>query len=269
MRASGPIAYGGQNVSNVRYGAQPVELDEQGTQSAPVNARAKALWVDFETDPEIVAAVLPRPLSPGKEPIVHLNIGEVEMEGGARFGIGNITVRAAHGEVPGEYSLAMPMGSEAAVVGGRETWGEPKKLAECKVEREGDDVVGTIHRAGVTYAELRGRVVETLPLPPPKETLDFYFKFLISPDGKGFDQDPVLVYCRRTYHIFKWERFEGEVILRDSPVDPIADFPVGKIRSFHYLEHECHQVGEIIDRVPGEWIAPFAHQRYDYFTWQR
>lgn len=269
MRASGPIAYGGQNVSNVRYGAQPVELEEQGTQSAPVKARAKALWVDFETDPEIVAAVLPRPLSPGKEPIVHLNIGEVEMEGGARFGIGNITVRAAHGEVPGEYSLAMPMGSEAAVVGGRETWGEPKKLAECKVEREGDDVVGTIHRVGVTYAELRGRVVETLPLPPPKETLDFYFKFLISPDGKGFDQDPVLVYCRRTYHIFKWERFEGEVILRDSPVDPIADFPVGKIRSFHYLEHECHQVGEIVDRVPGEWIAPFAHQRYDYCTWQR
>ncbi len=259
-------------MTNVRYAARPAEADQnEGAEarSTPVKARAKALWVDYESDPEIIASVLPRPLSPGREPLVHLNIGDVEMAGGARFGIGNITVRAAHGEVQGEYSLAMPMGSESAVVGGRETWGEPKKLAECRVERSGDDVVASIHRAGVTYAELRGRVVETLPLPPPVETLDFYFKFLISPDGKGFDQDPALVYCRRTYHIKKWQRFEGEVILRDSPVDPIADIPVGKIRSFHYLEHECHQVGEIVDRVPGEWIAPFVHQRYDHFSWQR
>jgi len=256
-------------VKNVRYAARPVDAGETQSRSEPVKAQAKALWVDYETDPEIIASVLPRPLSPGAEPIVHINIGDVEMQGGARFGIGNITVRAAHGDVEGEYSLAMPMGSEAAVIGGRETWGEPKKLADCRVERSGDDVVATIKRGGITYAELRGRVVETLPVPPPKETLDFYFKFLISPDGKGFDDDPALVYCRRTYHISRWERFDGEVILRDSPVDPIADIPVGPIRSFHYLEHECHQVGEIIDRVPGEWIAPFVHQRYDSFSWKR
>ena len=234
-----------------------------------MKATARALWVDYETEPDVIAAVLPRPLSPGREPLVHLNIGEVEMDSGAGFGIGNITVRAAHGDVQGEYSLAMPMGSEAAVVGGRETWGEPKKLAECRVERSGDEVLATITRHAITYAELRGRVVEALPPPPPRQTLDFYFKFLISPDGKGFDDDPALVYCRRTYHIQRWERFEGEVLLRDSPYDPIADLPVGPIRSFHYVEHESHQVGEIVDRVPGEWIAPFVHQRYDAFSWGR
>ena len=256
-------------MANIRYAARTHDSRGASTQPAkPVRARAKALWADYETAPEIIASVLPRPLEPGDQPIVHVNIGSVEMESGSSFGIGNITVRAAHDGVQGEYSLAMPMGSEAAVLGGRERWGEPKKIADCRVERNGDDVVATLTRQGVTYAEIRGAVVDTLPLPPPRETLDFYFKFLISPDGKGFDQDPALVYCRRTYRISCWERVEGEVILRDSPCDPIADLPVRKLVSLHYLEHESQQVGEIVDRVPGEWVAPFVHQRYDHFSWE-
>jgi acetoacetate decarboxylase len=252
----------------IRYAARPDEAAEKEPR-APIKAVATALWVDFETDRDVIASVLPRPLSAGREPLVHLSIGKVEMESGAAFGIGNITVRAVHHDLPGEYGLAMPMGSEAAVIGGRETWGEPKKLADCEIERTGDDVVATITRRGITYAELRGRVVETLAIPPPRETLDFYFKFLIAPDGKGFDQDPALVHCRRTYHISRWERVEGEVVLRDSPFDPIADIPVGRIVSFHYVEFESQQVGEIVERIPGEWIAPFVHQRYDHFSWSR
>ena len=231
-------------MTNVRYAARREEPSSD-VSSAPVRATAKALWADYETDPEIIASVLPRPIVPGLEPIVHLAIGQVEMESGAGFGIGNITVRAAHGDLQGEYGLAMPMGSEAAVIGGRETWGEPKKIADCRIDRNGDDVVATITRGGISYAELRGRVVETLPVPPPRETLDFYFR------------------------ISRWERVEGEVILRESPLDPIVDIPVRRLVQLHYVEFESEQVGEIVDRVPGEWIAPFAHQRYDHFSWQR
>ncbi len=255
-------------MANVRYAARREEPSSE-VQAKPVKATATALWADYETDPEIIASVLPRPIEPGPEPIVHLSIGQVEMESGAGFGIGNITVRAAHGDKQGEYGLAMPMGSEAAVTGGRETWGEPKKIADCRIERNGDDVVATITRNGITYAETRGRVVEVLPVPPPRETLDFYFKFMISPDGKGFDQDPALVYCRRTYDISRYERVEGEVILRDSPFDPIADIVVRRLVNLHFVEFESRQVGEIVDRVPGEWVAPFVHQRYDHFSWQR
>jgi acetoacetate decarboxylase len=49
----------------------------------------------------------------------------------------------------------------------------------------------------------------------------------------------------------------------------VVDLPVRRIRSFAFVEHESQQVGEIVDRVPGEWIAPFAHQRYDTFSWRR
>lgn len=255
-------------MSEVRYAARRDEPVEEGTR-APIKSWAKALWVEYEIDPEIHASVLPRPLSVGADPLLHMSSGKVDMESGASFGFGNITVRAAHGDKQGEYGLTMPMGIEAAVIGGRETFGEQKKIADCDIQRTGDDIVATITRNGITYAELRGRSVEKLAPLGRKETLDFYFKFMIDPSGKGFDNDPALVYCKRTYDIGVTERVEGEVILRDSPFDPIADIPVGRIDSFHYVEFESSQVAEIVDRVPGEWIAPFAHQRYDSFSWNR
>ena len=94
-------------------------------------------------------------------------------------------------------------------------------------------------------------------------------KFLISPDGKGFDDDPALVYCRRTYPIRTLERVDGEITLRDSPFDPVADLPVRRLLDFRLVDRQCHQRAEIVDRVPGEWIAPFVHQRYDHFSWKR
>jgi acetoacetate decarboxylase len=245
---------------NVRYGART----EEGSGRSPViKTLAKSLWADWETDPEVIAAVLPRPLEPGKDPIVHLNIGAAELGGGNLLGVGNFTVRARHGDVEGEYCLMLPMGTESSVVGGRERWGEPKKITDITLERNGDDVRGTLTRHDITFAEMRGRVVEKLETPPPKETLDFYFKFMISPDGKGFDNDPALVYCRRTYDIESIERVEGEVILRESPFDPVVDLPVRKLLSLTYVQHRSAQRGEIVDRVPGEFIAPFVHQRYD------
>lgn len=257
-------------MSQVRYAASTDDLVDPGSpRTESVDAWALSLLACYETDPEIIASVLPRPLEPTDEPRVSLNISRVEMASGTRFGAANVTVRARHGDLVGEYALAMPIGSEAAVIGGRETFGEPKKLADISLERSGNEVRGTVTRHGITYLELRGRVVEKLTTPPPEETLDFYFKFLISPDGKGFDNDPALVHCRRTYPMRTLERVEGEIVLRDSEFDPVADLPVRRLLSFTLVDRRCQQRAEIVDRVPGEWIAPFVHQRYDAFSWKR
>jgi acetoacetate decarboxylase len=250
----------------IRYGARHEEPSGGGRGT---DAWALSLLATYETDPAVGPAVLPRPLEATGEPIVNVNISRVEMANGARFGAADVNVPARHGDVVGRYALALPMSSEAAVIGGRETFGEPKKLAEIRLEREGKDLRGTVTRNGITYLEMNGRVVETLPTPEPEETLDFYFKFLISPDGKGFDSDPALVYCRRTYPIRSLERVEGEIILRDSPFDPVADLDVRRIRSFVLADRQCHQRAEIVERVPGEWIASYVHQRYDQFSWSR
>jgi acetoacetate decarboxylase len=43
----------------------------------------------------------------------------------------------------------------------------------------------------------------------------------------------------------------------------VADLPVRRLVSLTLSERRSVQTGEIVTRVPGEWIAPYAHQRYD------
>lgn len=247
-----------------RYAAQPVRLEEsEPAATETASAWARSLQAVYETDPEVIAAVLPRPLEPTDEPLVHVNVSAVEMDSGLSFGAGSVSVRAKHRDTVGQYALTMPMGAEAAVVGGREMYGEPKKLAEIELRREGDEVIGSVCRHGITYLELRGRVEAEIETPPPSTSLDYYVKFLISPDGKGFDDDPALVYCYRETTTRRAERVAGEVILRESPVDPVADLPLRRLLGMTLSERQSLQRGVIVDRLPGEWIAPFVHQRYD------
>ena len=49
------------------------------------------------------------------------------------------------------------------MIGGRETWGEPKKIAAIDVARSGSYARATVTRMGVTYLELVGKVLEKRP----------------------------------------------------------------------------------------------------------
>ena len=106
-------------------------------------------------------------------------------------------------------------------------------------------------------------VVETRPVPPERTKTDFYFKFLPAPDGDGFDNDPALVYCHKREKARVLEGVEGDLVLKDSPLDPIADIPVRRVVDINWSERATFQSGVIHSRVPAEWLLPFAHQRYD------
>ena len=250
-------------MANIRYGARPPAVQRnREVEATSVETWAQVIEAIYETDPDVVRAVLPPPLEPS-DPFVRVLVATVAIEGRAPFGAGWFGVRARHEGVEGEYPLVMPMTTEQAVIGGRETYGEPKKLGEVTLKRDGANVVGAMGRLGVTFAEIRGEVVETMELPAERTKTDFYFKFLPSPDGKGFDTEPALVYCYRRENARLRERVEGEVILRESHFDPVIDLPVRKLREITFAERSSQQWAEIHSRVPGEWIAPFVHQRYD------
>jgi acetoacetate decarboxylase len=155
------------------------------------------------------------------------------------------------------------MTTEQSVIGGRETFGEPKKLGAVELDRHGDRVTGTFARMGVEIVNVSGRIGPELELPDTETRTDFYLKFLPSPDGKGFDSDPALVYCHRTEQTRKLEKVDGEVILRESRFDPVADLPVRELLQITLAERSSVQRGEIHGTVPGEWIRPYVHQRYD------
>jgi len=250
-------------VEPIRYAARPPEKRRNREVEATANPIwSKALTVVFETDPELVASVLPRPLEPSA-PAARLRVAVVDMGTGLEpFGAGWFGVRARHGEVEGEYALFMPMTTEQSTIGGRETYGEPKKIGEVSLQVEGDQVSGRVARMGSTIAELSG----TLGAEQPgyeRDKVDFYFKAFPSPDGNGLEGDPALVYCRRQEVARLVRPVTGECKLLEAPLDPVADLPVRRVVSFEYAEISTRQNGEIVERVPAEWVAPFLHQRYD------
>jgi acetoacetate decarboxylase len=248
----------------VRYAARGAEqIRSREVQKSSVGAWSTVLVATYETDPEILASVLPRPLEPSSTPLAKVTFASVDIAGMPTFGAGSFSVQCTHEGTLGYYCLVMPMSTEQSVIGGRETFGEPKKIGQVTVDIDGDSVHGTMARMGVTFAEFTGRVTETLETPEPETRTDFYFKALPAPDGKGLDADPSLVYCTREESVRWVKACEGELVLRDSRFDPVADLPLRTLVGVTVGERNAVQRGRIHSTVPAEWIVPFMHQRYD------
>ena len=250
-------------MTGVRYAAKPNQRSREH-EATSSEIWCKAITAVYETDPEIIASILPKPLEPGPEPLVRLTITTVTMPGLPTFGAGWFGVQAKHNDVIGEYPLFMPMTTEQSVVGGRETYGEPKKLAEVWARREEDGrIEAGIARLGFTVCEIQGRIGEEKPNYDKTKT-DFWFKLSPSAEKPGeLDADPILVYGEKTEKTRQHFAIDGDLILKDSPFDPVADIVVRRIVDLNWTERASTQVGRIIGPVPRENLVPFLHQRQD------
>lgn len=247
----------------VRYGAKPpaqqVDHEIEATSS---NISTQALTIVYETDPEIIAAILPPPLKPTAEPLVTVTFSQVAMDGRTSFGSGVFNLAAQHEGTTGNYCIFMPMGTEQATIGGRETFGEPKKIAQVTAVRDGEQILAGISRMGVNIADFRGRVVEELTPPAPAVSLEYYFKYFRNPDGSGLT-DAQLVYCEYHREITSLFRVEGDFELHEAPLDPVADIVVRKIRSITWCTRKSRQTAHIQSRVDPDSLLPYVHQKYD------
>ena len=249
----------------IRYGARPPEE----RRNREVEAVSRQIWtqavtVVFETDPAAIEAVLPPPLEPSSEAATaRLRIATVDMGTGLKpFGAGWFGVRCRHGSTEGEYALFMPMTTEQATIGGRETFGEPKKIADVTLQLDGDRLSAHIERMGFKVAEVNGLLSDEAD-GYERDKVDFYFKLNPNPDGVGLDGDPPFVYCHRHESARAVRRIDGEMKLLEAPLDPLADFPVQRIVSMEYAEIAGTQRGEIVGHVPADDLLPYVHQRYD------
>ncbi len=221
----------------------------------------------YETDAAVASALLPRPLE-ATVPEVCVTCSHVAMHITPEFTfeIGSMIfgVRCRYEGVDGTYLITMPMTAEAAVVGGRETYGEPKKIADIRFDQGEGSVSATVSRMGMTYLELAGRVGESLG---PRELVEHAYCYKAFPScekDKFFDTDPLLVRLEWRHRHERVHRVEGgSIVLRESPLDPVADVPVRRIVSMEYEEGSTQSNGTVLRSVPGEWILPFLHQRYD------
>ena len=236
----------------------------QNLYAEPAFESFRSLSVSFETDPEVIKAVLPPPLEPDEQPLASASNSRIGTSNTLQpFGAAGLSVRCRYKNIVGDYPLTMPMSTDAAVIFGRELYGEPKKVAEINVFEDDDTFLGTVQRYGVTYMEIRGESSEVLKGGDSGISNRFYFKYMPAPDGVGFDNDPVLVRVRHTGSTRRVERLEGDLILRESEHDPVVDVPILDIKTVMYSEGDTYTHGEILDRVPGESFLPYMFGKVD------
>ncbi len=222
----------------------------------------------YETDDRIARALVPRPLVAAERPevcvtfsqvTIHLAPGQTMEIGSAIFG-----VRCSHEKTEGLYLVTMPMTTEQAVIGGRETYGEPKKIAQIEFRTEGDQASARVSRMGLTYLEASGRRGRALG---PRRFVEhaFCFKALPSCEAERFlDGEPLLVRLEWQHeHENAWSMDGGKLVLGESPFDPVADVPVRRLLRMEYEEGTSRSNGKVLRSVPAEWLLPFLHQRYD------
>ena len=100
---------------------------------------------------------------------MRVHFTRIEINGKVHEIVNSFLLDAMYGDTLGQFCAVMPIDLETAVTPSRETYGEPKKLAQLECEREGDHIRASVTRQGVTIIEVVGDVTEKLAVPDPYE----------------------------------------------------------------------------------------------------
>ena len=237
-------------------------------QTAGLNNTVRTVRALYETDPEIIKAMLPRPLVAAARPEIFLQFAHVAMhvtpETTMEIGALTLGVMCDYEGTPGGYVFHMAMEGETVVTSGRERFGEPKKVAETTFEKNGDHVRATCTRHGITYFEVEGTLGADNGTPEPFEEYFYCYKGLPSITTPGeFDGDVYLTRLnwKRNYNLSR--AFDGQIRFHESAYDPLVDVPIRRIVSMDYVEGATNTSGQILRTVPGDYIAPFWVGRND------
>lgn len=238
----------------------------RGVLAAPAFLDTRSLTVTFETDPEVLAEILPPPLLPAAQPRASITVSEIGRSNCVGpFNGCLVNFACSYGGKDGNYCLTMPMSTDLAVIFGRELYAEPKKLAQVSLQQRPGHIRGTVTRYGIPYIEISGafegepREIE----PVSRESRQFYFKFFPSADGHGLAGDPQLVCVTHRGITRRVAEGSGTITLRESPHDPVIDVPVLSVTGAVYSEGETHTSAEVLATVPADLFLPWAYGKMD------
>jgi acetoacetate decarboxylase len=193
-----------------------------------------SLVIDYPTDPARIAAVLPPGIEPVAESAVHLSIYCVPVPDEPEYGV-VISVDAGYRGTPGVFTLGYGIDQESAIFISRDMNGQPKHPAEITYYRLGDRVRARCSHQAYTFIEFDGKVTAALDNGPVETLNEWWVKVSRAVGGaeKSYDFPPHVVHVRSQVQDVYLEEVQGDLVLRESPWDPIAErLPVrGAIRA--------------------------------------
>lgn len=181
------------------------------------------LKLNYRTDRDRIASLLPPGLEPGEDPLVNITIYNYPVQNEPEYGV-VVNVAADYQETPGDFTLAIGIDQEAAVSISQERWGQPKFLADIHYYRMLDHVDAKVIHQGHTFVEFHGNVVGIQENLPDVDQNEWWIKCVRDGDltpGK-YDFPPHVVHVYSRYGTAQLLKLDGEIVLRESPWDPVA-----------------------------------------------
>jgi acetoacetate decarboxylase len=212
--------------------------------------RREFFIVSYRTDPEALRRVIPEPLE-FVEPVVKFEF--IRMPDSSGFGdyteAGQVIPVALHGEA-GAYVHAMFLDDGPPILGGRELWGFPKKLANPKLAVRRETLVGRldfndVHVAtatmGYKHRELAaGDVMPALAAP------NFLLKIIPHVDGTARVVELVRYRMVDITVIGAWTG-PAALELRPHALAPVAELPVLEVLgATHVIADLTLGLGEVV-----------------------
>jgi acetoacetate decarboxylase len=242
---------------------------------------AEMITVLWETKPEIVKKLLPPPLKPVSRPIAFVFIVDYPSTNqGLPYHEGALILRCKFNEEMGNYYLAMPVTDDRAMIGGREIFGFPKKIANVHLERNDKEVYAYSERLGVKNIEIRvkltgkfntpetPKIIKELGLLPgrKKNTVNYNFKYFPAPNKDGFDYNPWLVKQETAVHPKSMEMGEVEITLNSTIHDPWAEIEIVKVLGALYIKTDNTMFpGEKVAEVNPDQFLPYSYLKWDWY----
>lgn len=223
----------------------------------------------FRTKADAVKRVLPPPLEPDPDSTGMAYVAEFHRTNfGAPYNEAALFLSTQYKGEPGNYCLSMPVTDDMAMIGGREVYGFPKKIAEkISIERKENEVTGVCIRKGIPIITIKVNLTGPVGpevLPPLKP--NYLFKHFQDPGLSTFDYKPRLVKQHSKIHWGKVELGEGELTLAKSEHDPICEIPVEEILMAAYTKGSeiRMQPGQVIAEVDPLEFMPYSFIKGDW-----
>ena len=235
-------------LKNVGYS---MPADAPAYQSPPFYYRgSRVISVAFETEAEGAMDAIPALLSIREPATAALSFLQYNWTTFGPYDEAVLSLMVEHRGRPMAYVLQIAVTSEPPMLGGREIWGFPKKLARPKITHEGDVVVCTLHYGSVLCVcatmGFKHREIDKAPLLKALARPNFMIKIIPDVDCTPRICELVRYYMEDVTLKGAWAG-PAAIQLFEHALCDVARLPVREVVSaVHYVTDLTLGLGEIV-----------------------
>jgi acetoacetate decarboxylase len=211
------------------YGAPPYRYE--GSQLVSIT---------FETSPEILRALIPKPLAVDASNLMSITIGlqKIVEPRPSNYYEAYISIPVSHAGTKGTYLPILYLDKAIPIVGGREIWGFSKVDAKIHFEEVDGKIHARVSQDGIALIDAVISLGEQLILPKDSPRQPVFNMKLIPSVKKNAPPDVMQLTSMipRDAEMTKLLSGEAKLVLGSTPSSPLGKIPVRKITSCLYTE---------------------------------